>query len=59
MGKRQKYSLPNLRSKDYEIAETIPGERQIIKGKLNIDRACFKKTPAERLQLKIAKLSVD
>lgn len=35
-----------------------PGERErirIIEGTLFIDYACFKKTPAERLVLKIAK----
>jgi len=44
-----------LRS-NYEIAERIPGEKKIIIGFINIDRACFKKSAKERDILKLAKL---
>jgi hypothetical protein len=35
----------------------ISGERIIGIGRINIDYSCFKKTPEEKLKLKLAKLS--
>lgn len=35
--------------------EKFTGERKIIKSKVVIDRVCFRKTPEEKLRLKIEK----
>jgi hypothetical protein len=45
---KRQYKIPGSR---------ISGERIIEIGRINIDYSCFKKTPEEKLRLKLAKLS--
>jgi hypothetical protein len=44
-----------LNHNDYEIPDRLPGERIREIGFVDIDRSVFKKTKAEKLQLKFAK----
>ena len=54
--KKNKYQVFRLRGDDYELPGRERGEKRVInEGKIFIDYKCFRKTPEEKLRLKIAK----
>jgi len=57
MASREKYPKLSLRGDNYEIAKNgrEPGDKLIEVSFVNIDYKCFKKSPAEKAQLKAAK----
>jgi hypothetical protein len=57
MGKRFRDTGLKVPEENKKPSWRQQGQRVIEIGRINIDYSCFKKTPEEKLKLKLAKLS--